>query len=227
MWQPHVGLHTLALHAYILSLQELVLFLAAAPSLATLVVPKEVVTVQTTITDGLAAELGLVDARLGAGLSIVTNDDHGKSNHSTIWLSFELRDTLMSAFMTASTPPLPNLTHLHFSCHDVGADLSEFPRVFPGLREVKLSNTMLDDGDLLSLASCSVLESVDLAACNDVTCEGLAAMCSASSSMRQLQCYDCKGISARDGRVMQRKGWSGAVLVCVHRGGLDFESDDE
>lgn len=227
MWQPHVGLHTLVLSAYILSLQELVLFLAAAPSLAILVVPKEVVTVQTTITDGLAAELSLVDARLGAGLSIVTNSHHGKSDPSTIRLSFELIDTLMSAFMTTSMRPLPNLTHLHFSCHGVGADLSQFPRVFSGLREVKFSNTTLDDGDLLSLASCSVLGSVDLAACSNVTCDGLAAMCVASSSMALLQCYECTGISPRDGRIMQRKGWGGAVRVCVDRGGMDLDNDHE
>lgn len=221
MWPVHVNLRSLEIVQSYLSLSELSLMLLAAPSLTTIVSRDRTLFVTA---DGPADQLCLFSARLEAGLRIFMRDDtNGRILliPSRMCVCLHLGDNPASSVMTASMQPLPGLTHIILLCHNVKADLSQLTRVFPCVREFKLSHATLDEVDLQILGSCSVLETLTLDACSGVTCAGLAGVCAASSTLKLVSCFQCRDMSAADGQSMGRERWGGLVTVHVGQGGHD------
>lgn len=217
--QQHTGLHTLDITKFPYSLKELALYLTAALSLAVVKISLEHLFAFTRVTAaaGLTDELRVVDARVGAGLQFLTEDAWGNVIPTHVCVDFyECQDVLKDLSTTANMMPFTNLHHLRFNLGGrVLAELSQPPRLFPSLRELTISETTLDEGNLTTLASCAMLALLDLKACWGLTHSTVAALCAASTSLVQLRCFKCREFSDRDGRAMGRKGWAGTVRVSV------------
>lgn len=216
-WPVH-HLHTLTIPTSTLTLLGLFRVLDASPSLSLLVVHFRMLRLTTKYSYDMAEELTLVNARLAAGLKIVTKDkEHDRLIPSKMCLWFNLGDRQVRSFMTAGMLPLPALTDIECCSHNgrVWADLSQLIRIFSGLRELKISDMKLDGSDLLILGSSTALTSLILEACNGVTRAGVSTMCAVSRSLKQLSCCSCQDISTADGQEMEREGWGGTVHVRV------------
>ncbi|MEW5305592.1 MAG: hypothetical protein WDW36_008124 [Sanguina aurantia] len=217
-WQPHGNLRTLETMQSLLSIHGLALYLAAAPSLSSLVLARSVTCFYAWDTVSLADELQIVDARVGAGLDIATRNRDGKTGPGKFCIEFSTQcytkpkgDTLTYSFLAASMSPLPSLSCVLFQNNDRQMDLSQLARVFPGLLEMFIASTTLVEDDFLALAACPALASVELLLCKGVTCERVSAMCVASKSLRQLRLLGCVGITGEDALLMKLQGWGGKV----------------
>ncbi|MEW5313262.1 MAG: hypothetical protein WDW38_004846 [Sanguina aurantia] len=228
VWQQHTGLRTLTLKPTSLDvdLQDLVLFLASAPNLSTVTLPKLVIAVRRK--HSLAAELSLLQSRLSTGLVLTTQDyNPGNCTPLTLYLCVG-GGPQMSSFITASIPPLPSVTKLqiHGQSQRVDGDLSQIPRIFPHLRHLGVINTDWSAGDVEGLAACQGLRYLETETCGGVTLKGLASLCASNRALRGVKCYGSRDISAEEGRCMAVKGWGGPdVKVSVVRGS-ELESED-
>lgn len=214
----HMHLRTLKISLANLSLQGLSILLSGSPSLASIVVDTHMMCFSNAFADHLEDELSVFSTRLLNGLQILTLDEHHNLTPSKVCLQLNLSDPQVCSLLTAGKPPsLAGMTQLEFCCHKhpYRVNLLQLPRVFPCMRELKISDTEMNGADLLIVGSCPDLTDLILQECGGVTCVGLAAMCDVSHSLKRLSCYKCDGISTAEGQAMQQEEWGGTVHVYV------------
>lgn len=229
VWHQHSGIISMGLllpDRDPWSLQELVNFLSASPSLQVLHSHERKTHVMTGLmandmSHHLNAALHFLNSRLQAGLSIMSMDDSGLLIPSHIFLSFHVSNTLASHLSTANILPLPAISYLAFCCRGIRLDISQLTRVFSGIHELWLCDTTLDEADLLILGSCSQIQALTFLRCNGVTCAGVAALCTMCPLLKHIWCYTCKHMREVDGQGMEYSGWGGTATVMVENGGLD------
>lgn len=114
--------------------------------------------------------------------------------------------------------PLPSFALLHLCYYCAEADLSQLSRVFTNVRELHFSDMVPDGEDPRAIASCPHLAAVELRGCLGVAHMGLADLCAASVSLRQLRCVGCKGLFKRDMMHMRNRVCGVALQICVYQG---------
>lgn len=171
----------------------------------------------------LPEALGVVNARLGAGLQVFAVKAEIMEISLPIHIAlhylscYPSTSSHMSTFFSPNMPASCKFTRLRVCGRGqaVTPDVSQCPRMLPSLRDVSFSGMAIDASSLLVLADCPALSYVKFSFCKGVTFIGVAALCASSKSLRQVMCCYCRDINVRDKRVMQRKGWGGAVKVMV------------
>lgn len=232
IWPQKSSVICMAMRGESSSLRGLSILLAAAPCLKCLIFYQGMLRVPTwtvgDLSEYIIADLSLVNDRMQAGLEMYTtkyDDSNEEFMHSSMEMCFEFHLVAdhASYFMTAGMQPLAFLAHMVVYCHNMKVDVLQLTRSFPGLRILKLSDTLLDGKNLLTLGSCTNLVMLWLEGCSGVTCAGAAAMCASSCALELLDCQKCRDINAAEGLWRGRDGWGRSVRVFVRECGLDEE----